>query len=98
MDKEAWREQANCLGEDVNIFFAEKGDAGAQALQLVRELCDACEVRQQCLDYALDNSISVGVYGGYTATQRRELKKMRNATTSQSRFRAARKLNKSLAE
>jgi len=75
-----WREQANCLGKDVNIFFAEKGDAGAQALQLVRELCNVCKVKQECLDYALDNSIPVGVFGGVTATQRRELKRRRNAT------------------
>jgi WhiB family redox-sensing transcriptional regulator len=80
MDKEAWRNQANCLGEDVNIFFAEKGDAGVHALQLAKELCSVCLVSQECLDYALDNSISVGVYGGYTATQRRVIKRRRNAS------------------
>ena len=79
MDKETWREQANCLGKDVNIFFAEKGDAGAHALELAKKLCSVCEVKQECLDYALDNSISVGIYGGVTATQRRELKRRRNA-------------------
>jgi WhiB family redox-sensing transcriptional regulator len=78
MDKEEWRKQANCLGKDINIFFAEKGDAGYQALQLVKELCDECIVNKECLNYALDNSISVGVYGGFTATQRRGLKRKRN--------------------
>jgi len=74
---EEWREQANCIGHDTNIFFAEKGDAGIQAMQLAKELCNPCPVRQQCLEYALKHSIRVGIYGGMAPKQRYAIKRER---------------------
>jgi len=74
---EEWREQANCRGKDISIFFAEKGDAGIQAVKLAKELCSVCVVQQQCLDYAIDNNIKDGIYGGLPPKQRWAYKRER---------------------
>ncbi len=48
-DDRAWQDQANCLGVDPDLFFPERGASTREA----KEVCRGCEVRQQCLDYAL---------------------------------------------
>jgi WhiB family redox-sensing transcriptional regulator len=77
MDKEAWRKQANCLGKDIDIFFADRGDDSIQAVELAKELCSVCAVQQQCLNYAIDNSIRDGIYGGLPPKQRWAYKRER---------------------
>jgi len=76
MKNEMWREQANCRGEDINIFFLELGETTPQ-LKKALAICNACKVKQDCLDYALDNSIKTGIYGGMSPKQRFKYKKVR---------------------
>lgn len=37
------------------------------------QICQSCTVRVRCLTYALNNNITHGIWGGYTARGRREL-------------------------
>jgi len=74
---EEWREQANCRGKDVNMFFIEKGPTAIANMKAVREICNACIIKKQCLDYALDNSIKDGIYGGQAPKERRISKRKR---------------------
>ena len=64
-----WRELAACRGTDLNLFFPERGESAEPA----RQVCAACPVRQPCLDYAITNRISDGIWGGLTERERRAL-------------------------
>jgi hypothetical protein len=64
-----WRERAACCGTDLDVFFPERGQTASSA----RQVCAACPVRQPCLDYALANRITHGIWGGMTERERRPL-------------------------
>jgi WhiB family transcriptional regulator, redox-sensing transcriptional regulator len=64
-----WREQAVCRGTALNLFYPERGESAGPA----RQVCAACPVRQQCLEYALTNRITSGIWGGLTERERRPL-------------------------
>ena len=51
------------------MFFPERGESAGPA----RQVCAACPVRQPCLDYAITNRITHGVWGGLTERERRAL-------------------------
>ena len=64
-----WRQRAACRGTDLDVFFPERGETAGPA----RQLCARCQVRQPCLDYALSNRITHGIWGGLTERERRPL-------------------------
>ena len=64
-----WRQQAACYGTDLNLFFPERGQSAGAA----RQVCARCPVRQPCLEYALSNRITSGIWGGMTERERRPL-------------------------
>ena len=72
-DDRAWQDQANCLGVDPDLFFPERGASTREA----KEVCRGCEVRQQCLDYALANGEKFGIWGGLSERERRRLRRQR---------------------
>ena len=65
-----WRELAACRGTDLAVFFPERGESAGPA----RQVCAACPVRQPCLDYAITNRITHGIWGGLTERERRALR------------------------
>ena len=65
-----WRELAACRGTDLEVFFPERGESAGPA----RRVCAACPVRQPCLDYAITNRITHGIWGGMTERERRPLR------------------------
>ena len=65
-----WRELATCRGTDLNLFFPGRGESAESA----RQACGACPVRQPCLDYAISNAITYGIWGGLTERERRALR------------------------
>ena len=64
-----WRQQAACHGTDLNPFYPERGQSAGPA----RRVCAKCPVRQPCLEYALSNRITDGIWGGLTERERRPL-------------------------
>lgn len=65
-----WRDDALCKGKETDSFFAE-GAGGAGTVYLkARCLCFHCPVQKQCLDYAVDNSIFYGLWGGLAYRER----------------------------
>lgn len=64
-----WTALAACQYTDVDAFFPEKGESPAPA----KRVCASCEVRAECLEYALEGRIREGVWGGTTERQRRPL-------------------------
>jgi WhiB family transcriptional regulator, redox-sensing transcriptional regulator len=64
-----WRELAACRGADLEVFFPGRGESAG----LARQVCALCPVRQPCLDYAISNRITHGIWGGLTVRERRAL-------------------------
>ena len=70
----AWRNAAACLTEDPELFFPE-GESERYRLQIEAALsvCASCDVVESCLSYALATEQHTGIWGGMTATARRDL-------------------------
>ncbi|ADP83820.1 WhiB family transcriptional regulator [Pseudofrankia inefficax] len=66
-EAEDWRERAVCAQTDPEAFFPEKGQSAREA----KRVCAGCEVRSECLQYALDNDERFGVWGGLSERERR---------------------------
>jgi len=69
-DPPEWQDFAACAGTDTEAFFPEKGGSTREA----KRICQGCEVRAECLQYALDRNEHFGVYGGLSERERRKLK------------------------
>lgn len=67
----SWQEYALCAQTDPEAFFPEKGGSTREA----KAVCDMCDVREQCLQYALDNDERFGIWGGLSERERRRLKR-----------------------
>jgi WhiB family redox-sensing transcriptional regulator len=74
-----WRHRSACLDEDPELFFPI-GNTGPAILQIeeAKQVCRRCEVREQCLAWALEAGQDHGVWGGMSEDERRALKR-RNA-------------------
>ena len=70
MDEE-WQERALCAQTDPEAFFPEKGGSTREA----KRICQGCEVRDACLDYALAHDERFGIWGGLSERERRRLKR-----------------------
>lgn len=66
-----WQERALCAQTDPEAFFPEKGGSTREA----KKVCLSCEVRSECLEYALGNDERFGIWGGLSERERRKLKK-----------------------
>lgn len=67
----AWRDQAACQGKG-DLFFPARGDANT-AMQ-AKLICRTCPVIQECLAYAVANPDLVGIWGGKSWRQRKDLR------------------------
>lgn len=67
----AWMTDAMCRNEPVAVFFAGHGEKS----QLAYELCSRCEVRRECLEYAIDEGIAFGIWGGASPAARRAVRR-----------------------
>ena len=76
-----WRFRAACRGEDSRLFFApayfERKQEKDERERLAKRLCTRCEVRVECLEFALRIRESHGVWGGFNEQERRALLRQR---------------------
>lgn len=66
----AWQTDALCAQTDPEAFFPEKGGSTRDA----KRICGSCDVRGECLEYALSNDERFGIWGGLSERERRKLK------------------------
>ena len=69
--RQPWYDRAACLEADADTFFPEKGGSSRPA----KRVCRSCEVRAECLEYALENDERFGIWGGLSERERRRLKR-----------------------
>lgn len=89
-NKDEWRSRAACSGVETEKFFIESAEGSREdhipTRRLVQEICDACPVSSECLEFAMRNNILYGVWGGMSRRQR--------VTLQEERDKAKRKGNK----
>lgn len=73
---DSWVEYASCKGMDTDLFFPERGKTHI-AEKTIKPLCKNCPVQQKCLNYAIDNDMKEGYFGGLSGAQRRSIKRLR---------------------
>jgi WhiB family redox-sensing transcriptional regulator len=71
-----WRNQAACRNEEPDLFFPA-GATGPALLQIeeAKNVCRRCPVVQQCAAWALGTNQEHGVWGGYSETDRRRIRR-----------------------
>lgn len=70
-----WMDQAVCAQVGSEIFFPVAGANPYEA----KQVCRNCPVKAECLDYALNQGMVHGVWGGLTEAERRRIKTRRVA-------------------
>ena len=67
-----WRAEAACLQTDPDIFSSDHW----RDIERAKNYCNTkCDVREQCLKYALDNDEQYSVWGGMNVRERKQLKR-----------------------
>ena len=78
LEATAWMKDGRCGEADAEAWFPEKGGSSRPA----ESVCRGCEVRAECLDYALDRAIPFGIWGGKSTKQRRRIKAAGNRVST----------------
>lgn len=73
IEAEEWQSMAICTQTDPEAFFPERGAPAKNA----KRVCADCPVRQECLEYALENNETHGIWGGLSESQRAALRRER---------------------
>jgi hypothetical protein len=68
-----WRLDAECAAPDIDseMFFPAKGTDTREP----KKVCARCEVREECLAYALAHPREQGIWGGTTEFERTKLRR-----------------------
>ncbi|MFK7918693.1 MAG: WhiB family transcriptional regulator [Ilumatobacter sp.] len=81
----AWMADGNCRLHPPATFFPSDGVGVDKA----RKICRDCPVMGRCLEYALEERIDHGVWGGCSERERRRILKSRRQEASQEATRVA---------
>jgi WhiB family redox-sensing transcriptional regulator len=64
-----WMNDAKCHMDDGISWFPEVGQS--RLVAVAKKFCGDCPVQKRCLQWAVDNEIPYGVWGGKSAYERR---------------------------
>lgn len=68
-----WMTDALCTQTDPEVFFPKPG----RSILAAKRVCSKCEVRDDCLDWAMTTGEPWGVLGGLGESERRRLRGVR---------------------
>jgi WhiB family redox-sensing transcriptional regulator len=70
-----WRDDAECLDENPELWFPSARIPYVQAEQVAtaKAICGRCKAVEACLEYALTTGQNYGIYGGLDEKERRKL-------------------------
>ena len=63
-------DDALCSETGVDKFFPKRGQSSVA--RDARDVCIECPVQEQCLTFAMDTNMEHGIWGGSTATERKQ--------------------------
>src|SRR4030065_1737638 len=72
-DDLAWQDDANCRGANADLFFPERGASARTA----KAICRECQVRAECLEFAIVTGEKFGIWGGMSERERRRVRRDR---------------------
>lgn len=91
--EEAWIAEGRCKTDDLSgivatfelrnktdIFFPGRGEN--DLVKVAKQICGACPVQADCLDYAMRTRQTEGVYGGCSERERRRMRSDRSRAAS----------------
>jgi WhiB family redox-sensing transcriptional regulator len=71
---ENWREVGSCRDSDPNLFYPlGRGRSALEQTEVAKLVCRACPSREPCLTFALATRQDLGIWGGTSPEDRREL-------------------------
>ena len=70
-EREPWMDDAACAEVGGDLWFPEKGGSTKDA----KRICGGCDVREQCLEYAIRTEQQFGIWGGVAARALRRMRK-----------------------
>ena len=76
-----WMKKGRCRDIPPSVFFPSDG----VGVDVARAICADCPVKTPCLEYALENKVDHGVWGGASERERRRIarrRRLEEATTS----------------
>jgi len=73
-----WMDEGTCRNLSPTTFFPSDG----VGVEVAKRICATCPVIDTCLEYALENHIDHGVWGGTSERQRRRILKARGVRVS----------------
>ena len=68
-----WMSQGKCKEVAPDVFFPNDG----MGVLVAQRICAECPVSESCLEYALENHIDHGVWGGASERERRRIMRRR---------------------
>jgi WhiB family transcriptional regulator, redox-sensing transcriptional regulator len=68
-----WMRKGRCRDISPSVFFPSDG----VGVEVARAICADCPVKAPCLEYALENKIDHGVWGGASERERRRIARRR---------------------
>ena len=69
-----WRARGACLGADPELFFPlSSAGPSVEQLSQAKTVCAGCQVRAECLEFALATRQVHGVWGGASEDERLRL-------------------------
>jgi WhiB family redox-sensing transcriptional regulator len=74
-----WMANGKCRDLPPAVFFPSDG----VGVGVARRICAHCPVREACLEYALDNRIDHGVWGGTSERERHRIALRRRLPTAE---------------
>lgn len=74
VEREPWTEHAACRGLNPTLFFPE-GRGSNHLREAAKAVCHGCPVRRECLDYAIEQRIHHGIFGGLSVKERHRHRK-----------------------
>ena len=71
-----WRDLSACRDTDPDLFFPV-GTTGPAVEQIenAKAVCDSCDAKDPCLDFALTTNQDSGIWGGTSEEERRKLRR-----------------------
>ena len=80
-----WMAEGNCADKPPSLFFPSDG----VGVEVARKICADCPVKEPCLEYALEQRIDHGVWGGASERERRRILRTRRHAAAGERSRDA---------
>lgn len=74
--RRSWIERASCRGMDAEVFFPPMHST-ADKQAAARAICAGCPVASECREYAVNNNIREGIWGGMNRRERDAYKRKR---------------------